>query len=42
MTYVYSVNATDMEDGTDEFRFINGLPDDPAEEERILEFLAGA
>lgn len=42
MTYVYSVNATDMEDDTDEFRFINDLPDDPAEEERILEFLAGA
>ncbi len=42
MTYVYSVNATETEDDTDEFRFISGLPDDPAEEERILSFLAGA
>src|SRR5579863_849503 len=42
MTYVYSVNAADMKDDTDEFRFISGLPDDPAEEERILAFLAGA
>ncbi len=42
MTYVYSVNAADIEDDTDEFRFIGGLPDDPAEEERILAFLAAA
>ena len=42
MTYVYSVNAASMEDDTDEFRFINDLPEDPSEEERILSFLAGA
>jgi len=42
MTYVYSVNAASMEDNTDEFRFISGLPDDPDEEKRILAFLAGA
>jgi dihydrofolate reductase len=42
MTYVSSVNATQIDDGTDEFRFIAGIPDDPAEEERILAFLAGA
>jgi hypothetical protein len=36
------VNAVDTKDDTDEFRFISGLPDDPAEEERILAFLAGA
>jgi dihydrofolate reductase len=42
MTYVYSVNAACMKDDTDEFRFINELPDDPAEEEGILAFLAGA
>jgi dihydrofolate reductase len=42
MTYVYSVNAFATEDDTDEFRFIAGLPDDTAEEERILSFLAGA
>jgi dihydrofolate reductase len=42
MTYVCSVNAVETEDDTDEFRFIAGLPDDPAEEERILAFLAGA
>jgi dihydrofolate reductase len=42
MTYVSSVNAAAMKDGTDEFRFISSLPDDPMEEERILEFLAGA
>jgi dihydrofolate reductase len=42
MTYVYSVNAACMEDDTDEFRFIAGLPDDPDEEESILTFLAGA
>jgi dihydrofolate reductase len=45
MTYVYSVNAasmsTDRQD-TDDFRFINQLPDDDDEEERILEFLSGA
>jgi dihydrofolate reductase len=42
MTYVYTVNAVDMPDGTDELRFISELPDDPDEEERILTFLAGA
>jgi dihydrofolate reductase len=42
MTYVYSVNATSMKDGTDEFRFINDLPEDEDEERRILEFLSGA
>lgn len=42
MTYVYSVNAACMEDDTDEIRFINDLPEDPAEEERILSFLTGA
>jgi dihydrofolate reductase len=42
MTYVSSVNAVSIEDGTDEFRFISELPDDPAEEERILKFLSGA
>ncbi len=42
MTYVYSINAACMEDGTEDFRFISGLPDDDAEEERILAFLAGA
>jgi dihydrofolate reductase len=42
MTYVYSVNAAQTDDDTDEFRFIVGLPDDDAEEERILAFLAGA
>jgi dihydrofolate reductase len=42
MTYVYSVNAAGLRDNTDEFRFINELPDDPAEEERILSFLSGA
>jgi dihydrofolate reductase len=42
MTYVSSVNAAETTDDTDEFRFISGLPDDPAEEERILAFLAGA
>jgi len=42
MTYVYTVNAADMKDDTNEIRFISGLPDDPDEEERILAFLAGA
>jgi dihydrofolate reductase len=42
MTYVYSVNAAETADDSDEFRFINELPDDDAEEERILAFLAGA
>lgn len=42
MTYVYSVNAASMKGGTEEFDFINSLPDDPDEEERILAFLAGA
>jgi len=42
MTYVYSVNATSMKDGNDDFRFINEIPDDPEQEEEILTFLAGA
>jgi dihydrofolate reductase len=42
MTYVYSVNAASVSDGTEEFRFIASLPDDPAEEEGIRTFLAGA
>jgi dihydrofolate reductase len=42
MTYVYSVNAACMKDGTEEFRFISELPDDPAEEKRIIAFLKGA
>jgi dihydrofolate reductase len=42
MTYVSSVNATDVKEDTDEMGFISGLPDDPDEEERILAFLAGA
>src|SRR5580692_8718673 len=42
MTYVYSVNAAAMKEGADEFRFIDSLPDDPDEEERILTFLSGA
>jgi dihydrofolate reductase len=42
MTYVCSVNATQVDDDTDEMRFIGGLPDDDAEEENILAFLAGA
>jgi dihydrofolate reductase len=42
MTYVYSVNAASMKDGTEEFRFINSLPDDPDQEEDILAFLSGA
>jgi dihydrofolate reductase len=42
MTYVSSVNAAEMKDGTEEFRFIGTLPDDDDEEERILAFLAGA
>ena len=42
MTYVYSVNALCMKDDTDDFRFINSLPDDPVEEEEILKFLSGA
>jgi dihydrofolate reductase len=42
MTYVYSVNAAHMKDGADEFRFIDSLPEDPAQEECILAFLAGA
>jgi dihydrofolate reductase len=43
MTYVYSVNAACMEGDTDEdFRFINGLPEDPDQEEQILSFLSGA
>ena len=41
MTYVYSVNAACMEDGADEFEFINSLPEDDEEEEAILTFLAG-
>lgn len=42
MTYVYSVNAASMNDDTEEFRFINELPEDPIQEEQILAFLAGA
>ncbi len=43
MTYVYSVNATAVnDDGTEDFAFIASLPDDPDQEERILSFLAGA
>jgi dihydrofolate reductase len=42
MTYVYSVNAMCMDGDTEEFGFINSLPDDADEEERILTFLAGA
>jgi dihydrofolate reductase len=42
MTYMLSVNAVSTKDDTDDFRFISGLPDDPAEEEAILAFLAGA
>ena len=42
MTYVYSLNGACLEDGADEFRFLDGLPEDPSEEERILSFLAGA
>ncbi len=42
MTYVYSVNATCMDDDTEAFKFIDGLPDDDDEERRIAEFLAGA
>lgn len=41
MTYVYSVNAASTKDG-EEFRFIDSLPDDPDQEDDILEFLAGA
>ena len=42
MTYVYSVNATSMKDGAEEFRFINDLAEDEDEERNILEFLGGA
>ena len=42
MTYVYSVNATSMKDGTEDFQFISEIPDDDAQEEDILSFLAGA
>jgi dihydrofolate reductase len=42
MTYVYSVNAASMKDDNDDFRFISTIPDDPAQEEDILTFLAGA
>jgi len=42
MTYVYSVKAACMKDDTDEFQFISSLPDGPDEEQRILDFLAGA
>jgi dihydrofolate reductase len=42
MTYVYSLNAACMEGDADEFRFINEIPDDPVQEEKILSFLAGA
>ena len=42
MTYVYSVNSASISDDTEEFRFINELPDDPEQEEAILTFLAEA
>ncbi len=46
MTYVYSVNATSMDtskgNDTEEFGFLNDLPDDDEEEKSIVEFLAGA
>src|SRR6202167_1844472 len=42
MTYVYFVNAVSTKDDTDDFRFIADLPEDPAQEEDILTFLAGA
>jgi len=42
MSYVYSVNAACIEGDAEEFRFLNSLPDDPAQEEDILNFLAGA
>ena len=42
MTYVSSVNSIDVKDDTEEMRFIASLPDDLAEEENILAFLAGA
>ena len=42
MSYVYSVNAACIEGDADDFRFINNLPDDPAQEKDILTFLAGA
>lgn len=42
MTYVYSVNAVSTKGDTDDFRFINGLPEDPIQEEDIISFLAGA
>ena len=42
MTYVSSVNAACMDDDAEEFRFIDSLPEDEIEEERILSFLAGA
>jgi len=45
MTYVYSVNATSMDtskgNDTEEFGFLNDLPDDDEEEKSIVEFLAG-
>jgi dihydrofolate reductase len=41
-TYVYTVNAFSIDDGTEDFQFIAGLPDDPEEEARFLPFLAGA
>ena len=42
MSYVYAVNAACIEGDAEEFGFINSLPDDPAQEEAILTFLAGA
>jgi dihydrofolate reductase len=41
MTYVYSLNATSMNEG-DDFRFIGEIPEDDAQEEDIFTFLAGA
>ncbi len=42
MSYVYSVNAACIESGAEEFRFLDSLPEDPAQERDILSFLSGA
>jgi dihydrofolate reductase len=42
MTYVSSVNSVDIREGTEDFQFLTEVPDDPLEEARQLEFLAGA
>ena len=41
MTYVYSVNAVSVNDGTEAFQFMSSIPDDPDQEDDILTFLAG-